>query len=150
MHDMKFTKFFIPCVLVIVMAWASCKVDRVSPVTEAVKDISGTWKVVKATRNGTDITAYNGVDFSQFNIVFKSGTYTLNNRLPFLTDTSGTYSLNDPQYPMQITFSPTGEPAVKTDFVYPIVTGVRNIDLTFSANPGCNSNTYIYTLQKVN
>jgi Domain of unknown function (DUF5004) len=143
-------KFFIPCILLLLTIWASCKVDRVVPVNEAVKDISGTWQVIKATRNGTDITNYNGVDFSKFNVVFKAGTYTLNNRLPFLTDTGGTYKLNDPQYPMQISFTPTGGQAVQTDFVYPIVTGVRNINLTFSANPGCNSNSYIYTLQKVN
>lgn len=134
-----------------VLVWSSCKVEKTKIVTESTKDISGSWKIVKVTRNGTDITAANGLDFSQFRVNFLSNkTYTLTNALPFIVQANGTYSLNDPQVPTEITFTQNGSPAITTDFVYPIVGGVRQISLQFSANPGCNNNSYVYTLQKAN
>lgn len=134
-----------------VLVWSSCKVEKTKIVTESTKDISGSWKIVKVTRNGTDITAANGLDFSQFRVNFLSNkTYTLTNALPFIVQANGTYSLDDPQVPTEITFTQNGSPAITTDFVYPIVGGVRQISLQFSANPGCNNNSYVYTLQKAN
>lgn len=123
---------------------SSCKTERLTPAHETVKDISGSWKVVQATRNGTDITSL--VDFSQFRITFNEGKYTLVNKLPFLVAQDGAYSLDDPQYPFQITFTPTGAKAVPTSFNYPNVNGVRQLSVTFS--PGCANNTYVYILQK--
>jgi hypothetical protein len=130
--------------------WASCKTEKVETVTETTKSIAGSWKIIKVTRDGTDITTYNGLDFTQFRINFTTNAYTLVNPLPFIVTANGTYSLNDPQVPTQITFTASGSQAITTNFVYPIVTGVRNINLQFSANPGCNDNTYIYTLEKAN
>lgn len=124
----------------------SCKTEKIVPAQEAPKDISGNWQVIKATRNGTDITSI--VDFSQFKLNFNSGSYTLVNRLPFLVSQSGTYSLDDPQYPFQISFTPSGSKAVATAFTYPIVNGARQLSITFS--PGCANNSYVYTFQKAN
>jgi hypothetical protein len=125
--------------------WASCKVDKVLPVAESVKDISGSWKVVKATRNGTDLVSI--IDFTQFRVKFDgTGGYTLINPLPFVVSKEGKYSLDDPNYPFKITFTPTGAAAISTAFNYPIIGGARQLNLTFS--PGCTLNTYIYTLVK--
>ncbi|MDB5088130.1 MAG: hypothetical protein JWR09_2124 [Mucilaginibacter sp.] len=133
-------------VLFTVMAFASCKVERLSPAAESTKDISGDWTVISATRNGTDLMSL--VDFSQFKLSFKDGKYALINKLPFLVSKDGTYSFDDPQYPFKISFTATGNPAVATAFTYPIVNGIRQLTLTFS--PGCPGNTYVYTFKKAN
>jgi hypothetical protein len=125
---------------------SSCKVENINPVNESVKDISGSWKVIKATRNGADLTGI--VDFSQFRVNFNAGAYTLSNNLPFIVSQNGNYSLDNPQYPFRITFTATGGAPVSTIFNYPIVNGVRILTVTFS--PGCAQNAYVYTLQKVN
>lgn len=133
------------------LVWSSCKVEKVKTVTETTKDISGSWKIVKVTRNGTDITTANGLDFSQFRVNFLANkTYTLTNPLPFIVQANGTYALNDPQVPTEITLTANGSAAITTDFVYPIAEGVRQISLQFTANPGCNNNSYVYTLEKAN
>ena len=62
---MKRSLFHIICCILFI---ASCKVEEIAPVAEAPKDISGSWKIIKATRNGTDITST--FDFSQFRIHF--------------------------------------------------------------------------------
>ncbi|WP_184549500.1 DUF5004 domain-containing protein [Mucilaginibacter sp. FT3.2] len=131
---------------VIVVLIASCKAERALPVNESVKDISGSWQVVRATRNGTDLTGI--IDFSQFRINFKDGGYTMVNKLPFLVADDGKFSLDDPQYPFKITFIANGAAAVSTPFTYPIVNGKRQLSITFS--PGCPNNSYLYVLQKVN
>ncbi|MCR8559564.1 DUF5004 domain-containing protein [Mucilaginibacter sp. BJC16-A38] len=133
-------------VLIAVMTFASCKVERLTPVAESTKDISGDWTVISATRNGTDLMSI--VDFSQFKVSFKDGKYTLINKLPFLVSNDGAYSFDDPQYPFKISFTPTGKTAVATAFTYPIVNGIRQLTLTFS--PGCPGNTYVYTFKKAN
>jgi hypothetical protein len=133
-------------VLFAVMAFTSCKVEKLTPVAESTKDISGDWTVISATRNGTDLMSV--VDFSQFKVSFKDGKYTLINKLPFLVSNDGTYSFDDPQYPFKISFTATGSPAVATAFTYPIVNGIRQLTLTFS--PGCPGNTYVYTFKKAN
>jgi len=125
---------------------ASCKAEQIVPGKEPVKDVSGSWKVIKATRNGTDITAI--ADFTQFRLNFANGKYTLANKLPFLVTQNGAYSLDDPKYPFQITFTPDGGNAVATAFNFPIVNGNRQLSLTFS--PGCPNNTYVYIFQKTN
>ena len=136
----------LPFVLIIVatVLFAACKAEKLAPAQESVKDITGKWKVVKATRNGTDIT--NLIDFSQFRVSFKEGKYTLDNKLPFLVTANGTYTLDDPQYPFQIKFTGSGSKAVATTFNYPIVNGVRQLSITFS--PGCPGNTYVYVFQQ--
>lgn len=131
--------------LLFALLYTSCKVDKILPVAESKKDISGSWKVVKATRNGTDLMSV--VDFSQFRVKFDAnGGYTLVNPLPFVVAKDGKFTLDDPNYPYLLTFTPTGTSGVSTNFNYPIVSGVRQLNLSFS--PGCTLNTYIYTLVK--
>lgn len=138
-------RYIIPSLLCLLLF--SCKIEEISPVGEAPKNISGSWKILKATRNGTDIT--NAFDFTQFRVKFDStGNYTIVNRVPFLVNTNGTYSLDDPAYPFRITFTPQGGSAVATSFNYITTAGVRQLNLTFV--PGCELNAYIYTLEKDN
>jgi hypothetical protein len=143
-------RFFVLISLVPMLTWQSCKVESVANVTETTKSIAGNWKIIKVTRDGTDITNYWGLDFTKFMITFTNNAYTITNPLPFIVSQNGAYSLNDPKVPTQITFTATGGSPITTDFVFPIVTGVRNISLQFSANPGCNDNTYVYTLAQSN
>jgi hypothetical protein len=142
-------KYNIRCMLLLMMAVllaASCKTEKVLPQQEALKDISGSWQVIKATRNGTDLAGL--VDFGQFRINFDGGGYKLTNKLPFIVTQDGAFALDDPEYPYKITFTATGGTSVSTAFTYPIVNGKRQLSLTFS--PGCANNSYIYVLQKVN
>jgi hypothetical protein len=133
-------------VLLLGALFGSCKMERVGPAAEAVKDISGNWKIIKATRNGTDLTAI--VDFSQFRLNFNQGKYALVNKVPFLVGQNGTYALDDPKYPFKISFTPGTATPVSTAFNFPIVNGARQLTLTFS--PGCTNNTYVYVFQKSN
>ncbi|MDB5110154.1 MAG: hypothetical protein JWR67_1268 [Mucilaginibacter sp.] len=133
-------------IMAVVLIASSCKTEKVLPQKEALKDITGNWQVIKATRNGTDLT--NIVDFSQFKLNFANGNYTLQNKLPFLVNQNGSFSLDDPQYPFKITFTATGAQPVSTVFTYPVVNGKRQLSLTFS--PGCANNSYVYVLQQIN
>ena len=137
--------FLIACILVALLA--SCRVDKITPAKEAVKDISGSWGVIKAVRNGVDVTGtYN---FSNFRVNFaQDKSYTLTSPIPFIVSKSGTYSLDDPLYPFEITFNQQQTGAITTLLEYPLVNGKRQIKLTFSA--GCNANSYVYTLQEKN
>ncbi len=142
----------LPVVMGIMMLAASCKTEKLAPdFTEPVKDISGTWKVVGATVNGNDIIK-NIPDYmtqiSAFSISFKDGKYALQGLVPFIVSLDGSYTLSDPQYPTEISFAPSGGTAVTTGFTFPVTQGKRQVRLTF--NPGCSTNTYIYTLSKIN
>lgn len=113
---------------------------------EPIKDIAGSWQVIKIERNGEDITSM--VNFSQFRINFmEDGTYGFENYLPFVVSRPGTWSLDDPQYAFKIKFQPESQEAKSVEFSYPIEDGKRQIQI--SGSPGCSSNTYIYTLQSV-
>lgn len=148
----KFNKANLLLVALVMLVWTSCKTENINPVTEPVKDLTGTWKIVKATRNGTSLLPLvdpTYINFNGFSIIFKSGNYTLVNPLPFIVSANGTYSLDNPQYPFVITFKQSGSTTpISTAFTYPIVDGVRVLTLVFS--PGCPQNTYSYSLEKVN
>jgi hypothetical protein len=132
--------------MMVVLMAAACKTEKVLPRQEALKDISGSWQVIQATRNGTNLAGL--VDFSRFRINFDGGNYKLLNKLPFIVTQDGAFALDDPQYPYKITFTAGGGTPVSTGFTYPIVSGKRQLSLTFS--PGCTNNSYVYVLQKVN
>jgi hypothetical protein len=116
-------------------------------VPEQPKDISGEWRITKAMRNGVDITQL--TDFTKFRIHFKPDKqYSIENPLPFVVNRNGSYSLDDPKYPFRIAFMQAGvSDPVSTGFTYPVVSGQRNLNFTFS--PGCSANTYQYTLERV-
>lgn len=113
---------------------------------ESVKELNGTWRIVKAIRNGTDIT--DQFDFSKFRIHFNNdNTYMIENRLPFLVKSDGTWSLDDPQYPFNLIFKEYNtEDKMVSGFTYPVVNGKRQIYLSFS--PGCQSNIYTYVFEQ--
>lgn len=134
------------CLLILLFFISACKRQEIA-VPEQVKDLSGEWRITKAVRNGVDITTL--TDFTKFRLRFaQENQYSIENPLPFLVNKNGNYSLDDPKYPLRITFSQagTGDP-VSTSFAYPVVNGKRN--LVFSFSPGCTSNTYLYTLERV-
>ncbi|MBQ9534009.1 MAG: DUF5004 domain-containing protein [Prevotella sp.] len=115
-------------------------------VSEAVKDMSGTWKLQTVTRNGIDITK--SMDFTRFQLKLNAdGSYNIMNYLPFVVSGEGKWSVNDPQHPMQLTFQENGAASpVSLGFSYPIVNGQRSLSITLS--PGCRSNVYVYTLYR--
>lgn len=132
---------------VLVLIINSCHRNEIV-VPEQVKDIAGEWRIIKAVRNGVDITEL--TDFTKFRIRFTSDLqYTIENPLPFVVSKNGSYAMDDPKYPFRISFSQTGiSTPVSTTFSYPVVNGKRNIKFTFS--PGCTANTYLYTLERLN
>ena len=140
------------CVLLLALAMASCKTEQMVPnVTEPIKDINGTWAITSATLNGTEMINLPSsmTHLSDFTITFTDGKYTIQNPVPFIVSTDGAYKFNDPQYPLDITFTAAGETApVKSTFLFPVVQGQRRVTLTFS--PGCTKNVYKYTLKKIN
>lgn len=113
---------------------------------EAIKDLSGVWKISGVTRNGVDITE--DVDFSSFALHLESdGTYKIENYLPFVVKESGTWTTDDPQYPFLLSFQEQGSASTTSvELVYPNVDGQRNLLINLS--PGCGSNTYVYTMKR--
>lgn len=141
-------KSILKCFFLLIMAMLfSChREDFPTNYHESVKSLNGTWKIVDAVRNGTDLTSR--FDFSHFKITFSDSSYAIDSLVPFVVSQNGKYHLDDPGYPFKIYFETQNDSAKELDLEYPIVNGARNIILTFS--PGCSSNTYTYTLQKVN
>lgn len=123
--------------------------DEITPDSylEVPKQLDGKWQLKTVVRNGTDITE--AMDFSQFHLVMnKDSTYTIVNYLPFLVKKNGTWKTDDPTYPFFLTFKEEGSTnEAKTEITYPIVQGKRHITLTIS--PGCSSNSYVYSFEKI-
>lgn len=113
---------------------------------ESTKDLHGSWKIVKAYRNGADIT--NLMDFSKFRLNMNpDNTYSIDNYLPFLVRDEGTWELNDPYHPFLLSFKENSAPeAFVSDLNFPSVGGIRQLKLTFV--PGCHSNSYTYEFEK--
>lgn len=124
----------------------ACKPERLSVPSEPHKDLAGSWQIIKATRNGTDLT--NRFDFSQFRIKFTDSTYTIDSLLPFIVSKNGKWAFDDPNYPFTVSFKATDSAAKTSPLLFPVVGGQRNVIITFS--PGCANNSYQYTLQKSN
>ena len=131
----------------LLIVWAiffSCRTEKLDLLNEPIKNVDGNWKIIKVTRNGTDLTSR--FDFSAFRISFKDSSYTLSNPVPFLVSTNGTWRFNDPAYPFQIALTAKDSTAKVSSILYPVVGGKRNMILTLS--PGCSLNAYQYTLEK--
>lgn len=138
-------RVFVCCFLI-----CSCdtfKDDEPGHPKESMKEVSGAWRVIKASRNGTEITKL--MDFTKFTLILNDDhSYTLQDRLPFLVNADGTWSVDDPQYPLRLMFNETGSAGeVVAMLHYPVVNGKRQISLSFS--PGCLSNIYTYVFEKV-
>ncbi len=129
--------------------FSSCA-DELSNIAheEPTKEITGSWKVIKLTRNGEDLSQR--LNLNDFRIEFKEdGTYTIAERLPFVLEGSGAYALSDPQYPFSVLMTAEGtDEEVPVNFQYPVVKGKRQLNLTFSL--GCSSTTYQYSFEREN
>ena len=124
----------------------ACKPEMLIAPSEPAKDLSGSWQIIKATRNGTDLTMR--FNFSQFRIRFTDSTYTIDSLVPFIVNRSGKWAFDDPTYPFTLSFQATDSSAKTSPLLFPVTGGQRNLIITFS--PGCSANTYQYTLQKAN
>ena len=148
-HSIKHIARALAAVIAAVMT-VSCStfIDETNPyaVKEAMKDLSGTWRLKTVTRNGVNITQQ--MDFSRFRLILHSdGTYSIQNYLPFVVSADGTWAVNDPQHPMLLTFKEEGATeGINLDFSYPVVDGNRALSITLS--PGCYTNSYVYTLYR--
>lgn len=146
------SKMHITALLFILLGFMSaCNTfkDDIAPDSymEVPKQLDGKWQLKTVVRNGTDITEV--MDFSQFRLIMnKDNTYTLENYLPFIVKKNGTWKTDDPTYPFFLTFQEEGVTwEAKIEITYPIVQGKRHITLTVS--PGCSSNSYVYSFEKV-
>ena len=128
----------------VLLGLSSCKKENTDVPAESVKSISGSWKITRALRNGTDLTSR--FDFSAFRINFSDSTYTLTNPLPFIVSKNGSWKFDDPQYPFRLSLKQLNDTAKTSEFSFPVVKGVRNMIISFS--PGCRLNSYQYTLQQ--
>lgn len=145
------TRIIAGLLLILSIGVESCDTfkDEVTPnsYSEAPKDVNGSWKLKTVLRNGTDITEK--MDFSNFCIhLNEDGTYAIDNYLPFVVKENGTWRVDDPLYPFHILFNEDGtEEEQSTTVSLLVVNGQRQ--LKFELSPGCYSNTYIYTFEKI-
>jgi hypothetical protein len=132
--------------LVVIMSGIMSCDDDTDPVLEAPKQLDGSWQITQVFRNEVDITG--SIDVSKFRITFGGdGTYSIENYLPFIVRSNGKFSLDDPQYPFNITFREDAtQETLSTGITYPVVRGKRQIHLSFS--PGCVNNVYEYVLEE--
>jgi hypothetical protein len=128
------------------LALFACKPEMLIAPSEPAKNLAGNWQIIRATRNGTDLTAR--FDFSGFRIRFTDSTYTIDSLVPFIVNKSGKWAFDDPTYPFTLSFEATDSSAKSSPLLFPVTGGQRNLIITFS--PGCTLNTYQYTLQKAN
>lgn len=128
------------------LVFFACKPELLIAPSEPAKDLSGSWQIIKATRNGTDLTLR--FNFSQFRIRFTDSTYTIDSLVPFIVNRSGKWAFDDPTYPFTLSFQAPDSSAKTSPLLFPVTGGQRNLIVTFS--PGCSANTYQYTLQKAN
>ncbi len=129
------------------LIFVSCKSTK-DVIAEPVKDLNGRWRIVMVTRNTVDITQY--VDSAGFRLTLgDDNTYTLeNNNIPFLVNSNGSWSADDPQYPYNLSFTPNDSTTTFTGKIgTPVIKGVRNLEVTFS--PGCAANSYVYMFEKI-
>jgi len=115
------------------------------------KQLTGTYQITKATRNGADITTQ--FDFTAFRLTFQTGndgtgTYTIENNAPFVVAKNGTWKFDNADYPFAIAFTESGSTSLNiTEMLTPVVIDHAQLNLKFS--PGCSANVYQYTLTYV-
>ena len=150
-EKIKYLVLMIPLIF-IVIAW-SCNFfeeDSLNFWNEEVPiDVAGSWRIVKASRNGTDITSL--MDFTKFRLnLNEDGMYTIDNYLPFIAKkTNGKWAIDDPVFPFRLFFYDTNSSnEIVANLHYPVTEGRRQIILTFST--GCTSNYYSYVFERTN
>lgn len=116
---------------------------------EADKNLSGTWQLTGVKRNDIDISS--SMEFTKFKLhLEEGGRYSLENRLPFPVREDGSWKVDNPEYPFQLTFTEdnTAGESEEVEIRYPIVDGRRQLCITHT--PGCEYNSYEYTFVKIN
>lgn len=140
-----------PLVMVLPFLLFACNTfdDDTNPydTSEPLKDLSGTWKLESVLRNDIDIS--DEMDFSQFSLYLDpSGTYHIDNYLPFVVHNDGIWSVNDPKYPFRFSFLENGSSdTTNIEISYPITNGERSLSIVFSPEKSCNM--YKYNLKRV-
>jgi hypothetical protein len=144
---MKAAVKYLALLLYCIIFFTSCKTTK-DALVEPQKDLNGTWKIVNVTRNTVDITEY--IDSTGFRLTLSNdNSYTLqSNNIPFVVNSSGKWSVDDPQYPYNLSFNPTDSSSTFISSIgTPASKGLRNLEVTFS--PGCHANSYVYTFEKI-
>lgn len=130
------------------LAGSSCQRDG-GALAEPIKDIAGTWKLSKVLRNSGDITEW--LDIANFRIrLQEDNAYTIEgNNIPFVVDANGQWSVDDPAYPYNLSFTPSGTgETITAEIGTTVIKGQRALNVNFS--PGCHSNRYMYVFEKEN
>lgn len=151
-YNMKLnTQLIVGILLTLTLSMGSCDTfkDEVTPdnYSEVPKNMDGKWALTSVTRNGTNITER--MDFKRFRLILNAdNTYKIENYLPFIIKKDGTWKSDDPLYPFHLIFREEGtERDVTTEVKYLTKDGHRQLALELS--PGCYSNKYVYTFEKV-
>ncbi|MEO6150611.1 MAG: DUF5004 domain-containing protein [Mucilaginibacter sp.] len=139
--------------ILVALLFASCKTERFNK-TDVPANISGLYKLTKATRNGVNVydastadTINSGVDYKSFRLNFNAdNTYLLLNTIPFIETTNGKWALDDPAYPQRITFTADSGQPITVNFGSSIQLDKRRVVIGFKA--GCGVNAYQYYLEK--
>ena len=128
----------------------SYKDDTPSVFPEPAKNLSGEWKIATVKRNNIDITDALADDLPDFRLHLNDdGSYRIENGMPFVVETDGVWSIDDPQHPFVLSFTENeAMGALGVEIAYPNVKGKRQLSIIHS--PGCSLNQYEYLLERVN
>ncbi|HRH50872.1 MAG TPA: DUF5004 domain-containing protein [Panacibacter sp.] len=142
---MRKSQYFFVLIVTFFSVFSSCKTQK-DVLVEPIKDFTGSWKISKVLRNQEDITQW--LNLADFKLELKNdNSFTLTSgSIPFLENTDGTWTVDDPAYPFHLSLQAKDSTSAKTaDLLAPVAKGSRNMVITFS--PGCNANKYVYTLE---
>tara|TARA_B110000046_G_scaffold173026_1_gene195256 strand:- start:195 stop:674 length:480 start_codon:yes stop_codon:yes gene_type:complete len=115
---------------------------------EATVDMSGSWKITSAYRNGIEIS--DKFDFSGFGLKLdfdnsEATAYHIETKqVPFPVISDGNWKYNDPVYPTQMLLLSTLDTAI-IEFVESPISGFNEMRIKFQL--GCSDNVYIYDLE---
>mgnify|MGYP006075528251 FL=1 len=115
---------------------------------EVEVDMSGSWKITAAYRNGIEIS--DKFDFSDFGLKLnvsnsEATTYHIETKqVPFPVISDGNWKYNDPVYPTQMLLLSALDTAI-IEFVASPISGFNEMRIQFQL--GCSDNAYIYDLE---
>lgn len=146
-----YTNFSFSLVLLVGVMLTVPSCQRSGPVLkEPVKDLPGTWKLSKVLRNSGDISEW--LDIANFRLrLQEDNAYTIEgNNIPFVVDGNGAWTVDDPAYPYNLSFTPSGagNETITAAIGTSVIKGKRALNVNFS--PGCYSNQYVYVFEKEN
>jgi hypothetical protein len=115
---------------------------------EVTVDMSGSWKITSAYRNGIEIS--DKFDFTGFGLKLdfdnsEATAYQIETKqVPFPVISDGNWKYNDPVYPTQMHLFSTLDTAI-IEFVESPISGFNEMRIKFQL--GCSDNVYIYDLE---